>query len=153
MKQFTLSILVAALAAPSVLAQGRPPIPIPGLGECPESCVSIRAPNGALMACCGEEEGCVDCGPDCVASCPDGKYGGCTDLGGGVEENCSKGCETFCDSEVSAFSTYCIPAYGPLLILLGLCYLLYRWSVARPCARGLRKLPPQDGETVPLLIM
>jgi hypothetical protein len=53
------------------------------------------------MACCGEEEGCVDCGPDCVASCPDGKYGGCTDLGGGVEENCSKGCETFCDSEVS----------------------------------------------------
>ncbi|CEN62038.1 hypothetical protein ASPCAL08680 [Aspergillus calidoustus] len=99
MKQFTLSILVAALAAPSVLAQGRPPIPIPGLGECPESCVSIRAPNGALMACCGEEEGCVDCGPDCVASCPDGKYGGCTDLGGGVEENCSKGCETFCDSE------------------------------------------------------
>ncbi|KAL3443603.1 hypothetical protein BJX65DRAFT_285079 [Aspergillus insuetus] len=99
MKQFSLSILLAAVTAPAVLAQGRPPIPIPGLGECPESCVSIRAPTGALMACCGEEEGCVDCGPDCVASCPDGKYGGCTDLGGGVEENCSKGCETFCDSE------------------------------------------------------
>ncbi|KAL2842389.1 hypothetical protein BJY01DRAFT_216483 [Aspergillus pseudoustus] len=100
MKQSMLSVLVgvAALAVPA-LSQGRPPIQIPGLGECPDECVSIRTPQGALMACCGDAEGCVDCAPECIASCPDGKYGGCTDLGGDTEETCSRGCEVFCDSD------------------------------------------------------
>ncbi|KAF2247180.1 hypothetical protein BU26DRAFT_520435 [Trematosphaeria pertusa] len=96
MKQSILAILAIAFAVPA-FAQIRPPVP--GTGTCPDSCISIRTPTGALLVCCGEEEGCVNCAPECVASCPDGKYGGCTDLGGSVEETCSKGCSTFCGSD------------------------------------------------------
>lgn len=99
MKQSILAVLALALVLPAAASpQLKPPIPIPGLGKCPDKCVSIRAPTGALLACCGkEEDGCVNCASDCEARCPDGKQGGCTDLGGGPELNCGKGCETFCD--------------------------------------------------------
>ncbi|KAL4877041.1 hypothetical protein BJY04DRAFT_138031 [Aspergillus karnatakaensis] len=92
-----LSIILsaAALAVPS-LAQIRPPIQFPGLGECPDECISIRIPtSGALMACCGTAEGCVDCSPTCTASCASGRYGSCVSLGD-TETTCSKGCEEMC---------------------------------------------------------
>ncbi|KAL4884482.1 hypothetical protein BJY04DRAFT_182599 [Aspergillus karnatakaensis] len=95
-----LSILagVIALAAPS-LAQLRPPIQFPGLGECGEGCIEIRVPtSGALMACCGEGLNCVDCSPTCTALCGGGGYGSCVSLGS-TELTCSRGCEEMCGSD------------------------------------------------------
>ncbi|CZT21202.1 uncharacterized protein RCC_07064 [Ramularia collo-cygni] len=106
MKQTLLSTLALATAFCSIpaLAQKPGPIKLPGLGTCPDECVSIRNPaGGALLACCGTAEGCIDCAPDCIAVCNGGTgfYGSCTDLGGDVENTCTKGCETFCETEVS----------------------------------------------------
>lgn len=108
MKQ-TLFFTLAALAASAVpaLAQKPGPIKLPGLGTCPDECISIRVPTtGALVACCGTAEGCIDCAPACVAACGtsnggNGRYGGCVDLGGSVDNTCTKGCELLCDADVS----------------------------------------------------
>ncbi|RDW93666.1 uncharacterized protein DSM5745_00988 [Aspergillus mulundensis] len=107
-----LSILTAATLALPALAQLRPPIQFPGLGECPDECISIRIPtSGALMACCGTAEGCVDCGPDCTASCASGRYGACVSLGD-TETTCSTGCEEMCQSELVYTQDYTLCNVG-----------------------------------------
>lgn len=108
MKQSVLAIFGIAFAAPA-FAQFPLPI-IPGKGKkCPSDCIPITTPIGAVIACCAKHSsnipyGCADCTPQCIAACPPSKggnnfYGGCTDLGGSEEENCSRGCSVFCDPD------------------------------------------------------
>lgn len=98
MKQ-TISVLLALAFGGPASAQIKPPTP--GTGTCPEACVPITTGAGALLVCCGTETGCVDCAPSCIAHCGNGAGGGCTNLGGSVEETCSKGCELLCGGTVS----------------------------------------------------
>lgn len=103
MKQALLYTFALVASIAPALAQKPGPIKLPGLGTCPDECISIRVPTtGALVACCGTAEGCIDCAPSCVAACNggNGRYGGCVDLGND-EDTCSKGCELLCDSTVS----------------------------------------------------
>jgi hypothetical protein len=103
MKHSISAILVAAFVLPT-MAQIKPPTP--GTGTCPESCIPITTPAGALLVCCGEAEGCQNCAAECTARCPDGSSGNCVDLGD-TDLTCTKGCEVRCNSPVSASKMLC----------------------------------------------
>ncbi|KAJ3537298.1 hypothetical protein NM208_g6368 [Fusarium decemcellulare] len=70
--------------------------PAPGTGFCPEGCLSITAPTGAILACCDDGsgiEGCSDCSPrecnpdDGPATCCPGSGQACC-----PEDKCPPGC-------------------------------------------------------------